>query len=92
MRYLLAASGLILLLGCANLANLLVVRGRRRLKETAVRLALGASRVRLIRPIIIEALIVGAVGAGLAVLITAWTFDLLIKQVPTVAYGRAPVG
>jgi len=92
MRYLLAASGLILLLGCANLANLLVVRGRRRLKETAVRLALGASRVRLIRPIVIEAVIVGAVGAGLAVLITAWTFDLLIKQVPTAAYGRAPVG
>lgn len=92
MRYLLAASGLILLLGCANLANLMIVRGRRRLKETAVRLALGASRVRLIRPVVFEALIVGAVGAGLAVLATALLFDVLIKQVPTVAYGRAPVG
>ncbi|HEX5069674.1 MAG TPA: FtsX-like permease family protein [Vicinamibacterales bacterium] len=92
MRYLLAASVLILLLGCANLANLLLVRGRRRLKETAVRLALGASRARLIRPIVIEALIVGAVGAGLAVLVTSWTFDLLIKEVPTAAYARAPVG
>lgn len=92
MRYLLAASALILLLGCANLANLLLVRGRRRLKETAVRLALGASRVRLIRPIVIEALIVGAIGAGLALLVTALTFDLLIKEVPSAAYGRAPVG
>ena len=65
MRYLLGATGLILLLGFANLANMMLVRGRRSLRETAVRLALGASRARLIRPIVFEALFLGAVGAGL---------------------------
>jgi predicted permease len=92
MRYLLAAAGLILILGCANLANMMLVRGRRGLRETAVRLALGASRTRLIRPMLFEAAIVGIAGAVLAVVFTSLLFDALLKQVPPVAYGRAPVG
>ena len=92
MRYLLVASLFVLLLGCANLANLLLVRGRRMMKDTAVRLAMGASRGRLVRPLVFEAAIVGVVGAGLAVLAAWLTFDLLLTQVPGAAYGRAPVG
>jgi putative ABC transport system permease protein len=92
MRYLLAAAGLILVLGCATLANLTLVRGRRHLHETAVRVALGASRLRLIRPAMIEAIIIGVVGASLAALVTSLSFDALLRQVPAAAYGRAPVG
>ena len=92
MRLLLAASGFILLLGCANLANMMLVRGRRGLADTAVRLALGASRARLVRPLIFEALIVGLGGALLAVALTSATFEALLRQVPPLAYGRADVG
>ena len=92
MRYLLAAAALILILGCANLANMMLVRGRLGLRETAVRLALGASRTRLIRPMLFEAAIIGIAGAALAVVFTSLLFDALLKQVPPAAYGRAPVG
>ena len=92
MRYLLAAAALILLLGFANLANMMLVRGRRGLRETAVRLALGASRMRLIRPMLFEAAIIGVAGAALAVALAWLSFDTMITQVPAAAYGRAPVG
>lgn len=92
MRYLLAASALILLLGCANLANMMLVRGRRRLHDTAVRLALGANRAHLIRPLLFEAAILGLAGAALALFVTWISFDALLRQVPPAAYGRADVG
>ncbi|HUG81454.1 MAG TPA: ADOP family duplicated permease [Bryobacterales bacterium] len=92
MKFLLAAAGLVLLIGCVNLANMLLVRTERRERETGVRAALGASRARLVRPLILESAITGLVGAALAVLITAITFDALIQQVPRVAYRAAPVG
>ena len=92
MRFLFAAALFILLLGCANLANMMVVRGRRGLHDTAVRLALGASRSRLIRPMLFEALIIGLGGALLAVAVTSGAFEMLLRQVPPAAYGRADVG
>jgi predicted permease len=92
MRYLLAAAGLILILGFANLANMMLVRGRRSMRETAVRLALGANRIRLVRPMLFEAAIIGLAGATLAVMLTSLAFDAMLKQVPAAAYGRAPVG
>ena len=92
MRYLLAASGLILLLACANLANMLLVRGRRTMRDTAVRLALGANRIRLIRPIFLEALLIGILGAVLALALTWTLFDAMLRQVPAAAYGQARVG
>jgi hypothetical protein len=92
MRFLLAAAGLVLLLGCANLANMMLVRGRRTARETAVRLALGASRMRLIGPIVLEALMVGLAGSLLAIGMTALLFDALAAQVPRAGIGSAPVG
>ena len=92
MRFLVAAAVFILLLGCANLANMMIVRGRRGLHDTAVRLALGANRARLIRPMLFEAAILGVGGAVLAVALTSVTFDMLLRQVPPAAYGRAAVG
>jgi len=92
MRFLLVSSCLILLIGCANLANMLLVRGQRYMRETAMRLALGASRMRLIRPIFLEAIIIGIVSGGLAVIVTAYLFDVLLRHIPPIAYGSAPIG
>jgi predicted permease len=92
MRLLLAATAFIFFLGCANLANMMLVRGRRSLHETAVRLALGASRARLIRPILFEAVMLGAASASLALALTSFAFDALLRQVPAAVYGRAEVG
>ena len=92
MGFLLAASGLVLLIGCANLGIMLLVRGQRRVKETGVRAALGASRIQLVLPIFFEASLIGMAGAALAVAITSLTFKLLLLQVPPAAYGNLAVG
>ena len=92
MALLLSASALVLLLGCANLANMLLARARQGEREIGIRIALGAKRSRLVRELVCEALLVGVAGAGVALLVTYWSFDLLLQQVPPVAYGRAPVG
>ena len=92
MRFLFAAALLVLLLGCANLANMLLARGRRFERDTAVRSALGASRTRVVRPLLIEAVLIGVAGSALAVIVTSLGFDALLRQVPAAAYGRADVG
>jgi putative ABC transport system permease protein len=92
MALLLAAAGFVLVIGCTNLAIVLAVRGRRLEHETAVRAALGASRLRLVRPLVFEALLLGLGGGALALLAAAGSFGALIRQVPPVAFGSAPVG
>jgi predicted permease len=91
MALLVAAAAFVLLIGCANLANLLLAQTRRREREIGLRAALGATRLRIVRPIFFETLIVGIAAAGLALLVTALTFDLLLQQVPPVAYGSAHI-
>jgi putative ABC transport system permease protein len=92
MAFLLAGSALVLLLGCASLAILFLARIKRSDQELGIRIALGASRVRLIRPLIFEAAIISAAGAVFAILMTMATFDALLRQVPRIAYGNATVG
>jgi predicted permease len=92
VQLLLAAAGLVLLIGCANLANMLVARNRRRERDSGVRVALGASRAQLMRPVLFESLLIGLAGAALAVIMTSLTFDALLVQIPRVVYGNAAVG
>jgi len=70
---LLGLSGVVLVIACLNIANMLLARGSARRKELAVRLALGASRGRVIRQLLTESLALAAAGAALGLVLSQWT-------------------
>jgi predicted permease len=74
---LLGAVAFVLLIGCANLAGLLLARGEGRRREFAVRAALGARRWQIVRPTLMESLLIAVFGTGIGVLAAAWALELM---------------
>ncbi len=79
---LLAAVGCVLLIACANVGSLMLVRAAGRTREITIRMALGADRGRLVRQMLTESLVLAAAGGAAGLVVSAWALDLLLRFAP----------
>ncbi|MFL5238563.1 MAG: ABC transporter permease, partial [Rhizomicrobium sp.] len=92
LALLLGAVAVVLLIACANLANLLAVRGAARAREFAVRAAMGAGRGQIIRQLLLESFVISAIGAALGLVFATWGRDALVAFAPAGAPRFEGVG
>ena len=89
---LLGAVGLVLLIACANVANLLLARSAARQKEIAIRAAMGASRTRVLRQMLTESILLSAIGGIAGLVLSIWLTDLLMSMLPESAPRLEHIG
>ena len=92
MGALLLAVVAVLLIACVNLANLLLAKGTARQGEVAIRLAVGASRGRVVRQLLAESLMLAFVAGAFGLLLGMWGLDLLLSSFPSTPFLREEVG
>jgi len=86
---LMGIAGIVLLLACANVANLLLVRSVSRRREIAIRLSIGASRWRVVRQLLVESVLLALAAGGVAMLITAWSAGTFSRFIPATDFPIA---